>query len=208
MKIAILGSGKIGGTLGKLWCKKGHNVFFSSRHPQNLQPLVAEAGPNAQLGTPQEALAFSDVILLAVPWRTRNELPPAKLFAAKIVIDSMNPYAEPGKTQDLGDSTSSEEVAKQLPGARMVKAFNTLYFETLGSVDTRLGKKPYVIFVAGDDVEAKAVAFQLIQDTGFIPYDVGSLREGGSLLQPGSPFYAKAMTEEKAREALSKVRKE
>src|SRR5690242_14116551 len=94
LKIGIIGSGKQGGTLGKLWAKAGHQVFFSSRHPEDLKALVAEAGPNARAGLPQEAAAFGDIVFIAVPYAALPQV--GKDYAAqlkgKIVIDCSNPY--------------------------------------------------------------------------------------------------------------------
>ena len=202
MKIGILGSGNIGGTLGKHWTRAGHEVFFSSRHPGDLQKLANEIGKGAQAGTLEEAARFGDVLVLAIPWRSKQELPKADLFKGKVVIDAMNPYSAYGTVMDLGDSTSSEEVQKLLPGARVVKAFNTMRAGDLNSGAFRSGKDRWAMFVAGDDAEAKRVVSGLIEEIGFVPIDTGSLREGGRLQQPGSQVYAKTLTEEQARALL------
>ncbi len=202
MKIGILGSGNIGGTLGKHWARAGHEIFLSSRHPKDLQKLAKEIGPEAQAGTLEEAARFGDVLVLAIPWRSKQDLPRADLFKGKVVIDAMNPYSAFGTVMDLGDSTSSEEVAKLLPGARLVKAFNTMRGGDLKSGAFRSGKDRWAMFVAGDDAEAKRVASDLIEEIGFVPIDTGSLREGGRLQQPGSPVYVKTLTEEQARALL------
>lgn len=132
MRIGIIGSGRIGGTAGKLFADVGHKVALSnSRGPQTLENLVAEIGPNAKAMTVDEAAQFADVVLLAVPFRSPEALPSADTVRGKIVIDATNPYSGTGGMIDMGDSTSSEEIAKRLPGARLVKAFNTMYFETL-----------------------------------------------------------------------------
>ena len=159
MKIGILGPGHIGGTLGRHFARAGHVVFFSSRHPNDLQKLAKEAGNGARMGTLEEATIFGEVIVLAIPWRKIEDLPPSDLFKGKIVIDAMNPYSAIGKVIDLGDRTSSEEVARLLPGARLVKAFNTMGFADLQSGAFRSGKDRWAIFVAGDDAEAKRIVF-------------------------------------------------
>ncbi len=159
------------------------------------------------MGTLEEATRFGEMVVLAIPWRKKEDLPPSDLFKGKIVIDAMNPYSAFGKVIDLGDSTSSEEVARLLPGARLVKAFNTLGFADLQSGAFRSGKDRWAIFVAGDDAEAKRIVSGLIESIGFVPIDTGSLREGGRLQQPGSPIYAKRLTEEQARALLQSLKK-
>jgi predicted dinucleotide-binding enzyme len=208
MKIGILGAGNIGSNAARLFANAGHHVSISnSKGPQSLESLVMTLNPNVKAMTTEDAVAFGEVILLAIPWRKRQGLPPSSLFEGKIVIDAMNPYSENFQVIDLGDSTSSEEIAKQLPGARIVKAFNTMYFETLRKesrstlpIDSRL-----VLFVAGDDTEAKGIVAKLIEDIGFAAVDTGSLREGGRKQQPGSPIYNNPMTVEVAHKSLARL---
>ena len=152
-----------------------------------------------------DAARFGRVILLAVPWRTPGALPAAELVAGKIVIDAMNPYGPGGEILELGAATSSEEVRKRLPGARLVKAFNTIYYQhlaTLGSTSLPMEER-YAIFVAGDDAEAKQAAARLIEEIGFAPVDTGGLVEGGRRQQPGSPIYNRPMTAQEARRTLA-----
>jgi 8-hydroxy-5-deazaflavin:NADPH oxidoreductase len=202
MNIGILGSGHIGGTLGRHLAKAGHMIFFSSRHPEKLQELAEEVGNGAKAGTPEEAAKFGEVLVLAIPWRNKEGLPNPDLFKGKVVIDTMNPYSAFGRVMDLGESTSSEEVAKVLPGARLVKAFNTMSSGDLRSEAFKSGKDRWTIFVAGDDADAKRVVSGLIEEIGLFPFDTGSLRDGGRLQQPGSPVYTKLLTEQQARTIL------
>jgi 8-hydroxy-5-deazaflavin:NADPH oxidoreductase len=181
MKIGILGAGNIGGTLAKHWAKVGHFVFVGSRHPNDLQKLVREAGPATQAGTLEDAVRFGDSVVLAIPWRKKDDLPSPLLFQGKVVVDAMNPYSTLGRVIDLGDKTSSEEVAKIVPDARLVKAFNTLGANDLKTEAFKTGKDRLAIFVAGDDQEAKRTVSGLIEDIGFVSIDSGSLREGGRL---------------------------
>ena len=208
MKIGILGSGMIGGTAARLFANAGHDVAVSnSRGPASLKPLVEEIGAHARAETIDGAARFGDVVLLAVPWREPGALPDASVLKGKIVIDAMNPYKAGGGTYDLGDSTSSEEVQKRLPGARIVKAFNTMYYKTLAT-EGRPGRpesERLAIFVAGDDAEAKQVVTTLIEDIGFAAIDTGRLREGGRRQEPGSPIYNKPMTTPEARNALASL---
>jgi predicted dinucleotide-binding enzyme len=203
MKIGIVGAGNIGGTAAGLFLKAGHEVAVSnSRGPKTLASLVASLGPNARAMTAADAVAFGDAVLLAIPWRNKEKLPPAERFTGKVVIDAMNPYSALGQVMDLGDRTSSEEVAKLLPDTRLVKAFNTIYWKNLrdgGRVDP---VERLAIPIAGNDAEAKAVVSRLIEEIGFTPVDSGSLREGGRRQQPGTAVYGRPLTSRQARELL------
>src|SRR5262249_45969459 len=148
-----------------------------------------------------DAARLSDVVLLAVPWHLANALPQAALLRSKIVIDAMNPYRPEGGFFELGDSTSSEEGLRRMPGARLVKAFNTIYYEhlaTRGRKDLPVEER-HAIYLAADDVAAKQVVAELVEAIGFAPVDTGSLREGGRLQQPDSPIYNQTFTAREAR---------
>jgi 8-hydroxy-5-deazaflavin:NADPH oxidoreductase len=207
MRIGIIGAGNIGANAARLFARAGHEVAVSnSRGPESLRELVRELGDSARATTVEEAARFGEVVLLAVPWRSPEALPPAEILAGKIVIDAMNPYGENFTVYDLGDSTSSEEVAKRLPGARLVKAFNTIYYVHLaqeGRPDLPIGDRR-AIFVAGDDEEAKAVVSRLIEEIGFAPVDTGSLREGGRRQEPNTEVYNRQITGDEAEKILAK----
>jgi predicted dinucleotide-binding enzyme len=206
MKIGIIGSGHIGSTLARHFAKAGHKVGLSnSRGPVSLMSLVHSLGPNACAMTVPEAAKFGEIILLAVPWRSPEALPPAEFVAGKIVIDAMNPYSAEGEVMDLGERTSSEEVARRLPRARLVKAFNTMYYHTLATEARPNEHNRLALFLAGDDPQAKTVVAKLIEQIGFAALDTGSLREGGRKQQPGSPIYNLPMALEEAHEALQNV---
>ena len=206
MKIGIIGSGNVGATLARHFAKAGYQVALSnSRGPASLAELVKSIGPNACALTSEEAAKFGEVVLLAVPWRTPEAWPRPEWVRGKIVIDAMNPYSADGEIMDLGDKVSSEEVARRLPGARVVKAFNTMYYHTLATEARAPGKNRLVLFVAGDDAEAKSLVSRLIDEIGFAPVDTGSLREGGRRQRPGSSIYNKPMTAAQARQALDKM---
>lgn len=206
MKIGIIGSGKIGGTLARLFANAGHDVIISnSRGPQSIKHMEAELGPPVKAVTPAEAVAQGEVVVVALPWRNRHELPAAKLFHDKIVVDATNPYKPDFGLYDLGDSTSCEEIAKLMPGARVVKAFNTMYYKTLASEGKKTTNGRLAIFVAGDDEQAKHVVAKLIEGIGFAPVDTGSLRDGGRKQQPDSPIYNKAMTVDEAHKILART---
>ncbi len=205
MNIGIIGAGHIGGTAARLFAEAGHQVAVSnSRGPQTLTSLVQQLGPNVRAATVEDAESFGDVVLIAIPYGRYREIPAPQL-SGKIVVDAMNYYPQRDGRIDFGGLTSSELLAKHLPGARIVKAFNTMYAQTLataGKPNAPMNER-LVLFVASDDPEAKAVVSRLIEDIGFAPVDTGSLREGGLRQQPGSPIYTREMTAEEAREALA-----
>ena len=209
MKIGIIGSGNIGATVAHLFAKAGHQVEISnSRGPVSLKALVQSiSSNNVTAVTPEAAVRFAQVVLLAIPWRKRHELPPSDLFKGKNVIDAMNPYSENFEVIDLGNSTSSEEVRNLLPSARLVKAFNTMYYETLRTGGSKSQDERLVLFVAGDDTDAKGVVSRLIEEIGFTPVDTGSLREGGRKQQLGSSIYNHRMTVEVAYKRLAELDK-
>lgn len=196
MKIGIIGSGHIGSTAARLFVKAGHDVGVSnSRGPDTLRALVVELGGRARALTVNEAARFGDIVLVAIPFGNYKDLP-AEALTGKIVIDAGNYYPERDgqfADLDLGKTTSSELVAEHLPGTRIVKAFNTIYYKDLAEQgDTKLSfEDRRAIFLAGDDTDAKAVVARLIEDIGFAPIDLGGLHEGGKRQQPGTPVYNK-----------------
>lgn len=204
-KIGILGAGMIGATTARLFAGAGHQVAISnSRGPETLADLVRELAPNLRAMTAADTARWADIVLLAVPWRSPQALPAADAVEGKIVIDAMNPYAADGSIIDLGASSSSEETRKRLPGARIVKAFNTIWYRHLaerGRPEMPVEER-HAIFVAGDDAEAKAVVAKLIEEIGFAAVDTGSLAEGGRRQQPNTPFYNKVLTARDARALL------
>jgi 8-hydroxy-5-deazaflavin:NADPH oxidoreductase len=204
-KIAIIGAGMIGGTTAKLFVGAGHDVAVSnSRGPASLTALVGSLGARAHAMTVADAARWGDIVLLAVPWRSPEALPPADSVAGKIVIDARNPYGSDGSVTDMGATTSSEETRRRLPGARIVKAFNTIYYkhlESRGRTDLPLDDR-HAIFVAGDDEGAKREVMTLIEEIGFAPVDTGSLVEGGRRQQPNTPLYNQVITRREALERL------
>jgi predicted dinucleotide-binding enzyme len=204
-KIGIIGAGMIGATAAKLFADAGHEVTVSnSRGPETLTALVKQLGPNAHAAHKDDAARWAEIVLLAVPWRLPEALPAVDAVTGKIVIDAMNPYLAGGGVADLGASSSSEETRRRLPGARLVKAFNTIYFKHLaerGRTDLPLDDR-HAIFVAGDDGDAKRTVMALIEEIGFAPVDTGSLREGGRRQQPNTALYNKILTRSQAQQLL------
>lgn len=206
MKIGILGSGRIGAVAARLFVAAGHEVAIAnSRGPESLRELIRELGPRAHAMTITDAARFGDVVLLAVPWHLEAALPRAEVLQSKIVIDAMNPYDPAGGFFEMGGSTSSEIVLRRMPGARLVKAFNTIYYEHLanrGRKDLPLEDR-HAIYIASDDEDAKKIVAGLIHDIGFAPVDTGGLREGGRLQEPDSPIYNETYTSREAQKILA-----
>jgi 8-hydroxy-5-deazaflavin:NADPH oxidoreductase len=202
MKIGIIGAGNIGATVAKLFVTAGHEVVISnSCAPETLSGVVQEIGGDARAVTIEEAADFGEVVLEAIPFGRYEELPADRL-AGKIFIDASNYYPGRDGDIDLDGLTSTEALARHLSGTRVVKAFNTMYYETLASeghpdapIEDRL-----VLFVAGDDEETKGVVSRLIEEIGFAPIDTGPLNSSGRQ-EPGAPAYNNPMTPERARDA-------
>jgi predicted dinucleotide-binding enzyme len=185
MNIGIIGSGNVGGTLGSRWAILGHSVAFSSRNPgsEDMRTLVAEAGANARATSVQEAVAASDVIVVATPWpATRTALETAGSLAGKILIDATNPLLPRLEGLEYGQSTSgAEQVATWAPGARVVKAFNTIGNNVMA--DPSFDGRKALLFYCGDDTEAKRATHQLASELGFDAQDAGPLIQA-RLLEP------------------------
>jgi predicted dinucleotide-binding enzyme len=207
MNIGIVGSGDIGSALGRLWAKAGHRILFSFSHDQRkLEQLAQECGNGARAVTPYEAVSLSEVVLFSVPWTQIDEAHrQIGRFDGETVIDTTNPYIdEEMHVQEFPENTSSsEEVARKLDGAKVIKAFNTLRDETLRD---RSGQG-LVVFYAGDFPLMKKKIAQLIEDAGFVPYDVGALREGKKQ-EPGTDRYLKELTLEQARSLVGEEPRE
>jgi len=178
MNITIVGPGKLGSGLGKLWTRKGHEVFFTfSRDPAKLDAIAAEIGPRAHAATVKDAVAKSEIVVLTTKWGIVPEaLAQAGSLEGKIVIDCTNTMSPRKTPEGLPETRSCAEVlATMAPGARVVKTFNQA-FEQLLHADSRLfgGERP-TMFYCGDDEAAKKAAAQLIEDTDFEAVDAGPL---------------------------------
>jgi 8-hydroxy-5-deazaflavin:NADPH oxidoreductase len=203
MKIGIIGAGHIGATAARLFVGAGHEVAISnSRGPETLRNLVAGLGPRAIAVEVKDAAEFGDVVLISIPFGKYKQLS-GDSFRGKIVIDSNNYYPERDgyfTRLDENQTTSSELLAEHLRDARIVKAFNTIWFEHLKSQgDTKLPlANRRAIFVAGDDPKAKETVSNLIREIGFAPIDTGTLSQGGRKQQPGTAIYNKNITAKEA----------
>ncbi len=188
-RIGIIGSGKVGSALGRVWANAGHPVMFSSRNLDHDKQLAAGIGANARAGTPSEAAAFGEVLLFAVPYGALPDLGKelAGPMKGKVVIDACNPFPQrdgeiANRAREQGAGRISAEL---LPGARIVRAFNAIGAARMGEVHEQPGRVGMPI--AGDDKEAIEVASRLIREIGFEPVLVGGL-EKGKYLMPGTPL--------------------
>lgn len=188
-KIGLIGSGNVGSNLGRVWAQAGYPVMFSSKDIDADRKLAASVGANARAGTPQEAVAFADVVVLAVPYGALPELGKTLggALRGKIVIDASNPFPQrDGEiATEAREKGAGEVSARLLPGARIVRAFNGVAAARMGAMHETPGKvaMPY----AGDDAQALQTAERLIRDIGFEPVKVGGLAMG-KYLMPGTPL--------------------
>lgn len=180
MKIGILGSGLMGAKLGTLWARAGHDVVFSyARTKSKLDALAQEAGRNARAGTPAEAVQASDVLMLSVNWPQLDDvLKHAGDLSGKVVINCSLPMNVSNTEFVVGHTNSgAEEVAKRVPKARVVSAFNTIPSEVLfGTYEKKRNVTKPSLLYCGDDAKSKKIAAELITDLGFDPLDLGALR--------------------------------
>lgn len=180
MRVGILGSGLMGAKLGTIFARAGHEVVFSyARSEQKLRRLARETGAKARTGTPRDATQQADALLLAVHWsRMDDVLQQAGDLAGKVVVTCSLPMNEDNTGLVIAHSSSgAEQLAKMIPQARVVCAFNTVPSEVLFGVyqARRKARRPSLVY-CGDDRKAKAVAVELIRDVGFEPVDAGPLR--------------------------------
>ncbi len=180
LRIGILGSGLMGGKLGTIWARAGHEVVFSyARSEEKLKKLARDAKGKARAGTPREAAQDADALLLAVHWsRFDDVLKQAGDLSGKVIVTCSLPMnADDTDLVIAHTSSGAEELAKKVPKARVVSAFGTVPSEVLFDVYEAKRKtgRPSLLY-CGDDKKAKAVAVELIRDTGFDPVDAGPLR--------------------------------
>lgn len=176
MKIGIIGTGKMGSGLGRIWAAAGHQVFFGSREADKAQTLAAEVGGGSGGGTFEEAAAFGEIVLLAVPGFAAEEttLDLKDALRGKALIDLTNVMSQTDFGLFVGTTTSMAEIIAERTGAKVVKAFNSIHFLNL--------ENPVIDgiradgFFCGDDDAARTMTEQLITDAGFVPVDCGPLK--------------------------------
>jgi 8-hydroxy-5-deazaflavin:NADPH oxidoreductase len=202
--IGTIGAGHIGSTIGGLWVKDGHKVFFSDRHPEGLKDLVASLGPLAQAGTVDQAIAFGDAILISVPYGALPQIgrDHAAALKGKIVLDTCN--AVPARDGVIAEEVEQNGIGvtsqKYLPGTRLVRAFNTMGYMYFAQEANRPDPK-LAVPIAGDDPEAVRVAAGLVRDAGFDPVVVGKLA-AAKLFQRGGPGYGQRVTAAELKQKL------
>ena len=189
LKIGTIGSGNVGGTLGRIWAKAGHEVMFSSLNLEQDKKLAASIGPNARAGTPSAAATFGEVVLVSVPYKALPEVGKevGSLLKGKIVIDTCNPFpSRDGEianwAREKGAGVASAEL---LPGARLVRAFNAVSW--LQMADASKGSQRMAMPMASDDAEAVQVVSELVREVGYEPVLIGPLAMGRHLM-PGTPL--------------------
>jgi predicted dinucleotide-binding enzyme len=204
LRIGIIGSGNIGGAIGTLWARAGHEILFSSRNPDTLKDLVTRAGPTTRAGYPTEAAAFGAVVFLALPYSAIPQIGKdfGEQLKGKVVIDCSNPsvqrdgpMAEAARQKGSGVAT-----AEYIPGARIVRAFGTINYKIALQNAHRAGDK-IAIPIAGDDAQAVAVASSLVIDAGFEPVMVGGLARSKDF-DMGTPASGRNTTAAELRKIL------
>ena len=204
LKIGIIGAGRIGGALGELWAKAGHEVFLSSRHPDELKELAQRLGPKARAGTPRAAAAFGDVVLISVPYAALPQVGRdyASELKGKVVLETGNPQTHRDGDMAIPARQKGTGVASVefLPGVRLVRAFNTIPHYSLRSEAHRKGERVGVP-LAGDDEAALKIAARLVQDAGFEPVIVGALARAKDF-DVGTAVYGKALSASEVRRGL------
>ena len=190
LKIGIIGSGRIGSTLGALWLKSGHEIMFSSLDLEHDKALAARLGGKARAGTSREAAAFGEVLLVAVPYAALPQVGRdlAESIKGKVVLDASNPIPRrdgeiANWAREKGAGAASAEL---LPGARIVRAFNAIGYSKLPEIAQRQGERTGMP-MAGDDANAVATVSSLVREIGFEPVVIGPLAMGKYLI-PGTPL--------------------
>jgi 8-hydroxy-5-deazaflavin:NADPH oxidoreductase len=203
-KIGIVGSGRVGSALGAVWVKAGHEVMFSSRDIEQDRALAQRLGGGARAGTPHEAAAFGDVVMVALPYSALPSVGKeiADAIKGKVVIDTSNPI--PGRDGDIATWARQQGAglasAQLLPGARLVRAFNAIGAGRMGSAHEEPGRVGMPI--ASDDAQAAAVASELVREIGYEPVLVGGLAKGKHLM-PGAALAGEHRADELRRIAAT-----
>ena len=205
LRIGVIGSGHIGGAIGTLWVKSGHEVMFSARKVEEVKDLVASLGPLARAGTVAEAIAFGDVVFVAVPYAALPQIGQdyGSALKGKIVLDATNAVA--ARDGAITEEATREGIGltsqKYLPGTRLVRAFNSMS----NQIFTREANRPEPrmgVPIAGDDPQAVEVAAGLVRDAGFEPVVVGKLADA-KRFQMGSSGFGQSVTAAELRQKLA-----
>lgn len=204
-RIGVIGSGNIGGTIGGLWVKSGHPVLFSSRHPEELKGMVAKLGTLAQAGSVEQAVAFGQVLFIAVPYGAIPQIGRdySAAMKGKVMLDACN--AVQARDGAIADEVEQNGIGiitqKYFPGVHVVRAFNTMSYVVFAREANRPDPK-LAIPIAGDDPKAVQVAAALVRDAGFDPVTVGTLADARRF-QRGQPGYGQQVTAAELKQKLS-----
>ncbi|MBP1179224.1 NADPH-dependent F420 reductase [Methylobacterium sp. PvR107] len=209
IRIGVIGAGNIGGTIGTLWVKDGHEVMFASRHPEQLSAMVSELGPKAKAGTPEEAITFGDAVFIAVPYKAypdlAKEIGPA--LKGKVVLDAGN--ATQKRDGALYDEVQANGIgmtsAKYFPDAKLVRAFSSANYKIFAKEGANGGRDRaggrMAMPIAGDDPAALKVAEGLVRDAGFDPVVIGTLKDADRVAI-GTPGFGQEVTAPEFRAKL------
>jgi predicted dinucleotide-binding enzyme len=210
MKIGVIGTGPIGQNCAWMFSRAGHEVKISfSRSTEKLEAIVKQLGPNASWGTPAEAVAFGEVVLLSVPWALIDEaLRQAGSMEGKIVIDTCNQFGRGSELIPKG-MTAVRYNQNRMPGARLTKAYNTLTAGYQHKTSGLTGPERVAMFFSADDPEARETVRKIIDDSGFVPIYVGGLDDATPMEAPRRPgaVYGEEYHEDSANEFLANYRK-
>ncbi|MDR7040205.1 MULTISPECIES: NADPH-dependent F420 reductase [Methylobacterium] len=204
LRIGIIGAGKIGGTIGALWVKAGHEVMFSSRHPEELTGLVEGLGARAKAGTPAEAVRFGEAVFVAVPYKAYPQLRAdlGEALKGRIVLDAGN--ATQARDGDLYTEAQANGIgttsAKYLAGARLVRAFNAANYRLFEANANRPAPR-MAVPIAGDDEAALEMGRRLVSEAGFDPVVVGTLTDADRFAM-GSPGFGHVLGASELRAKL------
>jgi predicted dinucleotide-binding enzyme len=204
MKIGVIGSGRIGSTIGGLWAKAGHEIMFSDRDPEAAKRAAEAAGPRARTGTVEQAVAFGDAVLIAVPYKALPELQQqvGAQLKGKVVVDPNNPV--PSRDGDMAVQAKEKGAASStstlLPGAKLVRSFNSWGYMVMAREANRPAPR-MALPVAADDPVALKVGMRLVHDAGFDPVAAGSLADSKAY-DLGSALSGRVLTAPELREAL------
>lgn len=204
LRIGIIGAGRIGGAVGIEWAVAGYDVIFSSRHPEELEPLVEQGGAATVAVLPNQAAVLGDIIFIAVPFDALPDVgrEQGPFMQGKVVIVASNPARQNGGAASQAALARGTGVvlAECLPGVRLTRAFNAITYRSVTSEARRRGEKVGIPIV-GDDAEAIRATSDLVTDAGFDPVFVGPLTEADRF-DPGTPVFVSDMTAAQLREAL------
>jgi predicted dinucleotide-binding enzyme len=204
MKIGVIGSGRIGSTIGGLWVKAGHEVMFSDRDPEAVKRAIADLGPRARAGSTHEAASFGDAVLIAVPYAAlpaiRDEV--GLRLRGKVVIDPNNPV--PARDGDMAvaakEKGAAVSTAALLPGVKTVRSFNSWGYSTMAREANRPAPR-MALPVAANDPATLKIGMQLVDDAGFDPVDAGSLADS-KVYDLGSALSGRVLTAPELKQAL------